>query len=123
MENITGFAEANTSNGNIQIFNAVAIGNVTTSNGVVKVQIAKINNDVEIQSSNGSITLYLANSLDANIKASTSNGKIKLHDSAFTADNISRSNVSGFTGNGGNLLNLSTSNASIHIYDDAKIVF
>ncbi|MCK5050338.1 MAG: DUF4097 family beta strand repeat protein [Candidatus Cloacimonetes bacterium] len=123
LENITGFANANTSNGSIQIYNVVSIGNAKTSNGSIKAHIAKMSNDVDIKSSNGSITLYMANNIDADIKASTSNGKVRLHDFAITADNISKSFVSGFIGNGGNLLKLNTSNANIHIYSDDKIKF
>ncbi|MDP8201516.1 MAG: DUF4097 family beta strand repeat-containing protein [Candidatus Tenebribacter burtonii] len=123
LENITGFVDAITSNGGIQIYNVVSIGNIKTSNGSIKAHIAKMSNDVDIKSSNGSITLYLANSLDADIKASTSNGKIRLHDFTITADNISKSYVSGFIGNGGNLIDLKTSNSNIHIYNDKDILF
>ena len=121
--NITGFADANTSNGSIQIYNVVSIGNAKTSNGSIKAQIAELSNDVDIKSSNGSITLYLANNIDADIEASTSSGKVRLHDFAITADNISKSFVSGIIGNGGNLLKLDTSNANIHIYSDDNIKF
>ncbi len=121
--NITGFADANTSNGSIQIYNVVSIGNAKTSNGSIKAQIAGMSNDVDIKSSNGSITLYLANNLDADIEASTSSGKVRLHDFAITADNISKSFVSGIIGNGGNLLKLDTSNANIHIYSDDNIKY
>ncbi len=123
LENIDGLTSAVTSNGNIQIFNAVNIGNVKTSNGFIKANITKLDNDVDILSSNGSITLYLANTLDADIKATTSNGKIKLHDFPITVNDISKTKISGFIGNGGNLIDLKTSNSTIHIYNDKDILF
>ena len=123
LENITGFADAKTSNGSIQIFNSGGIENAKTSNGSIKAQITKMNDDVNINTSNGSIILYLAKSLDADIQASTSNGRIRLHDLSITTDNISKSNISGLIGMGGKLLDVNTSNASIHIYKDDQIEF
>ncbi len=107
----------------VQIFNAVNIGTLKTSNGSIKAHIVNMGNDVDIKSSNGSITLYLPKDLDADIKASTSNGRIKLHDFPITVSDISKTKVSGLIGNGGNLLDLKTSNSNIHIYNDKKILF
>ena len=123
LENITGFTDAKTSNGSIQIYNAGGIENAKTSNGSIKAQITKMNDDVNINTSNGSIILYLAKSIDADIQASTSNGKIRLHDLSITTDNISKSNISGLISMGGKLLDVNTSNASIHFYNDDQIEF
>jgi len=67
--------------------------------------------------------LYLANSLDADIKATTSNGKINLHDFPITVNDISKTKISGSIGNGSNLIDLKTSNSNIHIYNDNDILF
>jgi len=123
LENITGFADAKTSNGSIQIYNTGGIENAKTSNGSIKAQITKINDDIHINTSNGSIILYLAKNLDADIQASTSNGRIRLHDLSITTDNISKSDISGLFGLGGQLLDVNTSNASIHFYNDDQIEF
>jgi DUF4097 and DUF4098 domain-containing protein YvlB len=79
--------------------------------------------DLELKSSNGSISVYLDNDLDAEINASTSNGKVRLHDYPVMASDTSGTYLAGYVGNGGNLLKLRTSNASIHIYDDNNIEF
>jgi hypothetical protein len=121
LDNIDGLTSAVSSNGSIQIFNSLHIGNVRTSNGSIKAHVINIDNDIDINSSNGSITLYLANTLDADIKAKTSNGKIKLHDFPITVNDISKTKISGLIGNGGNLIDLKTSNSNIHIYNDKDI--
>jgi hypothetical protein len=123
LENIDGLTNAVTTNGSIQIFNAVNIGTLKTSNGSIKAHIINMSNDVDIKSSNGSITVYLPNDLDANIRAITSNGRIKLHEFPITVCDVTKTKVLGSIGNGGNLLELKTSNSNIHIYDDTKIVF
>ena len=123
LDNIDGLTSAVTSNGSIQIFNSLHIGTVRTSNGSIKAHVINMNNDIDINSSNGSITVYLANTLDADIKAKTSNGKIKLHDFPITVNDISKTRISGLIGNGGNLINLKTSNSNIHIYNDKDILF
>jgi len=123
LENIYGLASAITSNGSIQIFNSVNIGKVKTSNGSIKAHLINMNNDIDISSSNGSITVYLTKTLDADVKATTSNGKIKLHDFPITVNDISKTRISGLIGNGGNLLELKTSNSNIHIYNDTDILF
>ncbi len=123
LENITGFADANTSNGSIQIFNAVNIGNLKTSNGTIKAHILNMSNNVDIKSSNSLITLYLANTLNADIKATTSSGKVQLHDFPITVNDMSKTKISGLIGNGGNLLEVKTSNSNIHIYNDTDILF
>jgi DUF4097 and DUF4098 domain-containing protein YvlB len=123
LENINGLASAKTSNGSIQVFNVEYINSIKTSNGSIQAHIKQLTDDVSINSSNGSITVYLDDDLDAELNASTSNGKIKLHDYSIQANNISGSSVAGILGKGGNLLKLRTSNASIHIYDGDKVEF
>ena len=121
IENITGIAQANTSNGSIQIFNVAEVGFAKTSNGSIKAQISFLSNDITIKSSNGSINVYLDEELNADIKASTSNGLIKLHDLSLLTDMISKNYVHGQLGNGGALLKLSTSNANINIFNNRFI--
>ena len=121
--NIEGLTSATTSNGSIQVLNSANIGNLKTSNGSIKAHIVNVSSDVDITSSNGSITLYLTKDLNANIEAKTSNGKIKLYDFPITVNDISKTKVSGSIGDGGNLLDLRTSNSNIHLYNDTKIVF
>ena len=121
--NIDGIVDAHTSNGSINLINVAAISRAKTSNGSIKAQILQVVSDLSLTTSNGSINVYLNPDLDADIKANTSNGRIKLHDVSVYASDISKSNLYGQIGDGGNLLKIRTSNASIHIYDDDKIEF
>jgi hypothetical protein len=121
IENITGLADARSSNGAIQIYNTGGIAGAKTSNGSIKAQINYLTGDTTLKSSNGSISVYLDYDLNADIQASTSNSKIKLHDVSILADDISNSYIHGQIGEGGNLLKLSTSNARINIYDSSYI--
>lgn len=123
LENINGITKAQTSNGSIQIYNVAGIQSVKTSNGSIQAHLKKLYDDVDISTSNGSISVYLDEEIDAQIDASTSNGKIQLHDFPVMTKSISGSYVAGMIGDGGNLLTLRTSNASIHIYSDDKIEF
>ncbi|MCF7793718.1 MAG: DUF4097 domain-containing protein [Candidatus Cloacimonetes bacterium] len=123
LENVTGLVDAKTSNGSVKLFNVAAIENAKTSNGSIKAHLASLPTDTNLRTSNGSITVFLSENLNADIKASTSNGKVKLHDYQILASDISKSYVSGSIGNGGNLLRLSTSNASINIYNERDIQF
>ena len=123
LKNITGVTEANTSNGSIQIYNVAHIGDTKTSNGSIKAHVMNMRNDADISSSNGSITIYLANTLNADLKASTSSGKIKLHDFPIVVNDISKTKISGSIGDGGYLLKLKTSNSNINIYNDTDILF
>lgn len=121
VENITGLATAYTSNGNIRISNVGGVGGAKTSNGSIKAQINNLSNDAVLKSSNGSISVYIDENLDADIQASTSNGKIKLYELALLTDTISKNYVHGQIGSGGALLKLTTSNARINIYNSNYI--
>jgi len=121
IENITGLAYARSSNGAIQIYNTGGISGARTSNGSIKAQINYLADDTTLKSSNGSISVYIDDDLNADIQVSTSNAKIKLHDVTILADDISNSYIHGQIGDGGALLKLSTSNARINIYDSSYI--
>lgn len=123
LENINGLVSAKTTNGSIQIYNVAAIENARTSNGSIKAHISSLPADANIRSSNGSITVYLAEELQAELQASTSNGRVRLHDYPILTHDFSKSYIAGSIGKGGNLLKLTTSNAGINIYDAAEIQF
>ena len=116
LQNINGTAEVSTSNGSIKISQVDGIVSAKTSNGSITAEISKLDNDVEFSTVNGSINLYLAEDLNANIEASTSNSKVHVKDVKITADKITDNYLRGKIGNGGYLLKATTSNSSINIY-------
>jgi len=123
LQNINGYVDAITSNGSIKIFNVVDIGTLKTSNASIKAHVSGLNDDVDIATSNGSITLYVSNELNANLRAKTSNGGIKFNEAILKIEELSKTKLFGQLGDGGNLLNVRTSNSSINIYKDSKILF
>ena len=114
IRNVDGYGEASTSNASIKMFNIGTILGIHTSNGTIKAELNKLMNDLDVTSSNGSITLYLGTSLDADIEASTSNSSINIkNDVNLNTNQLSRSRLSGSIGNGGHQIYSHTSNGSI----------
>ncbi len=114
IRNVDGYGEASTSNASIKMFNIGPILGIHTSNGTIKAELNKLMNDLDVTTSNGSITLYLGISLDADIKASTSNSSINIKDDVkLNTNQLSRSHLSGSIGNGGHQIYSHTSNGSI----------
>lgn len=116
VRDVDGYLEANTSNGKIDIKGTRGIRDVSTSNGSVRVEIPKIDDDVDISTSNGSVDLYLDKDLDANLDLRTSNGKISVHDLEVMMSNSSSTRFKGKMGKGGSMVQVSTSNGSIDLY-------
>ena len=114
IRNVNYYGEASTSNASIKMFNIGTILGIHTSNGTIKAELNKLMNDLDVTTSNGSITLYLGTSLDADIKASTSNSSINIKDDVkLNTNQLSRSHLSGSIGNGGHQIYSHTSNGSI----------
>lgn len=114
IRNVEGYGDASTSNASIKMFNIGTILGIHTSNGTIKAELNKLMNDLDVTTSNGSITLYLGTSLDADIEASTSNSSIKIKDDVnLNTNRLSRSHLSGSIGNGGHQIYSHTSNGSI----------
>jgi DUF4097 and DUF4098 domain-containing protein YvlB len=120
LNTIDGFVEADTSNGGISITGVRGVNDVSTSNGPIFMEILDFQKDIDIVTSNAGITVYLNTELNANIELKTSSvsGKIVLHDIANYIDFswFDSSHIIGTLGNGGNKINVDTSNGSIHLY-------
>lgn len=118
VDGLSGGIEAQTSNGRIEATLEAANGPVKldTSNGSVEVRLpAKFDDDVRVHTSNGSITVRAPESLNARVTARTSNSSIKSDFDIRSRGEINRHHLEGVIGAGGPLLDLSTSNSSIHI--------
>jgi hypothetical protein len=95
----TGFAEANTVNGDINCY----LG-ATTMAG-----------DVEFETVNGSITIEMPEGLNADVHASTVNGSIDSDFPIMVTGRMNRRTLRGTIGDGGSELRLSTVNGSIRL--------
>ncbi|MEW5785181.1 MAG: DUF4097 family beta strand repeat-containing protein [Bacillota bacterium] len=116
IRNVDGSVRAATSNGKIDITGVAGVQEVKTSNGSISVEMPQITGDTSIRTSNGSIKVYLADDLDANLEADTSNGKIDVHAVSLTVETVNNTYLKGKLGSGGALLDLSTSNGSIDLF-------
>ena len=111
-----GFVKLDTSNGGIEAKGITGIESIKTSNGKIEVEIPAIKSGgVDISTSNGSITAYISRKLNLNIDSSTSNGKIEVKDLELTLITSSDRVLRGKLGSGGDLLNITTSNANIYL--------
>ncbi|SRR5579864_8184189 len=119
-EEVTGQLEADTSNGNITVHLAKAESGhpirLDTSNGSIDLTVDQPGrNDVIASTSNAGITVHLAPSIGAQVKAHTSNGSISSDFDVKVQGEISKHHLEGTIGSGGPMLELSTSNGSIHL--------
>lgn len=117
-EGVRGSLEATTSNShvNAKVTEAGRPVHVDTSNGSIDLTLpgAAIG-DVRASTSNSSITVRLPKEPDARLVANTSNSSISTDFEVRTIGSINKSHIEGTLGNGGALMDLSTSNGHIRI--------
>ncbi len=117
IEKNEGSIKARTSNGDVIADKTDMIIEAVTSNGKIKVEIKTLPEDgATIRSSNGSITLYLEENMNANVNASTSNGKVSASNLSFVNLTQNKWSITGTLNEGGRDLNIKTSNGSIILY-------
>ena len=117
-ERLGGSFEADTSNSSVhadisRTDRPVRIG---TSNGAVELALPpKFASDVHVNTNNGGITLRLAEGANARLSARTSNASISTEVEVRAEGEIGKNRLEGVIGSGGPLIDLSTSNGSIHL--------
>jgi DUF4097 and DUF4098 domain-containing protein YvlB len=121
LKDVAGTVRVRTCNGKIEIKGKTAVREANTSNGSIRIDLHSIPEDgSEIVTSNGSIDLYVDVELNADLRGTTSLGKISIRDlaleSRFTAATESSTLIMGKIGEGGRLIGVSTSNGEIRLY-------
>ena len=116
VKDVDGSVSAETTNGNIKIEDVTGVRGAETSNGIITVEIPSLSNNVEIKTSNGAVTVYVSEDLDADLSISTSNGQITVHDVQLDLESSSATSVEGTMGDGGYDLTIETSNGNIDLY-------
>lgn len=111
---------ANTSNGSINVTGSTLVGtknSFRTSNGKIIIDsILPESGELEIESSNGQITLYLPDSINAHIDALTSNGKVDINGLPITISSMTKTSVKGNLNGGSDIdISVKTSNADINL--------
>jgi DUF4097 and DUF4098 domain-containing protein YvlB len=119
-EGVRGGLEAETSNGGIKIHLAKAepgrAVKLETSNGGIDLTVDNAaQNDVYASTSNAGISVHMPASIAARVRAHTSNGSISSDFDVQVQGQVSKHSLEGTIGSGGPLLDLSTSNGSIHL--------
>ena len=115
---LEGSLEATTSNGPIQaeLKTVNAPVRAETSNGSIELRLpATLRDEVRAHTSNGGITVHLPEAVNARLSAHTSNASISSDFDLKTTGEMGRNHVDAVLGNGGPLVELSTSNGGIHL--------
>ncbi len=116
IDNVDGFIQATTSNGRIKIEDTKGVIDLKSSNLGIDAEIFDFQDDIEIRTSNGGITLYINPSLNAELDISTSNGYITIDDDLGLSLSLSEEKHKvGQLGDGGNQIDIHTSNGNIKI--------
>jgi len=76
VSNVRGLVSASSSNGDLLISGAEGLGALRTSNGNIEAELQDIRENIEIRTSNGSISLLVNSDLALDFEAATSNGEI-----------------------------------------------
>jgi DUF4097 and DUF4098 domain-containing protein YvlB len=116
VQGLVGDANLETSNGGVRAERVNGAFQAVTSNGGIDVTLdALAGHELEVRTSNSGITLRLPPSINARVKADTSNGSISSDFDVQKEGSSSRTHLEGTIGSGGPLLHLSTSNGSIRL--------
>lgn len=120
IKDIAGKIEAQVVNGTIRATGLSGDINISSVNGSVYVLYDKNSdnlNNIDVETVNGSIKLFLPESTNANITADTMHGKIS-NTYGLTAEknNFFGRNLRGELGNGGGQINLDSVNGNINVF-------
>lgn len=112
---VEGDATLHTSNGHIHADRLTGDADATTSNGGIDLTMAGKLAGIHAHTSNGGITVRLPDPLNARIIAQTSNSSIHSDFEVRMGGEFSKHRLEGTVGNGGPVVDLTTSNGSIRI--------
>ena len=116
LQNTEGTAELRTSNGLITVVNHNGDLSGETSNGLISVDmVLPRQGECTLRTSNGPINLSVPASASAIVEASTSNGKIEIHDLDISVIRMDKKEFKGKMGGGQGDIDLKTTNGSIII--------
>ncbi len=119
-EGLRGGLEADTSNSSINArLEQVPAGRpvrLETTNGSVELSLpANFANDIRVSTSNSGVTLHMPYQVNAHVTARTTNSSISSDFEVRMRGEFSKNRLEGVIGNGGPLIDLSTSNGNIRL--------
>ncbi len=115
VSNVNGIVSARSSNGDIIVTGVRGLGGLRTSNGSIEAELPVLHEDLELRTSNGSITLSLDSTLEADLEANTSNGTVNVSNLNVDIVKLEQTSFTGLMNGGGHKINISTSNGSINL--------
>lgn len=111
-----GRIELHTTNGSIRAKNINGTVDAGTTNGSIYLDLAEVKNDIKAGTTNGSVNLKLGGSVNAELRARTTNGGLTVDFPVTIQGTISsRHRIEGRIGTGGPLIDLHTTNGAIRI--------
>ena len=117
-DRLGGSLDANTSNSSVHVdvTRPDKSIRIDTSNGSVELSLPpNFSSPIHVDTNNGAITVRMPESTNARLSARTSNASIKTELEVRAQGDISKNRLDGVIGSGGPLIDLSTSNGSIHL--------
>jgi hypothetical protein len=115
VNDLDGYVSATTSNGHITVENTTGVSFLQTSNGGITAEVAAIQDDLDIITSNGQIIVSLSPAINAELDLKTSNGRISLSGISLTNATYNDRHTMGTLGEGGPVITIQTSNGNITI--------
>ncbi|MFC1608017.1 DUF4097 family beta strand repeat-containing protein [Candidatus Latescibacterota bacterium] len=110
-----GSIDAKTTNGSITLEDASEVISARTTNGSIDATFREMSSDINLTTTNGSILLRFPADLNADLEMKTTNGSIKANQIQILVDEMSKRYIKGKLGDGGNELNLRTTNGNIKL--------
>ncbi len=113
---VDGKIDVTTSNGSIELVDVADFKQVRSANGSISAEILNSpENDMDFVTSNGSIHLYIAGSVTAEVTMSTSLGRVSVHNVAIVPEKKSATFFRGSLGTGGSTIRATTTNGSVNL--------
>ncbi|MEE2776329.1 MAG: DUF4097 family beta strand repeat-containing protein [Acidobacteriota bacterium] len=117
---VTGAIDARTTNGQIHIRELAGTARARTTNGSIRAELQKVNgaSDCEFRTTNGGITLFVPETLGAEVVATTTTGAVNTDFAVLERSGSSRwrrKSLKGEINGGGSKLTLVTTNGSIQL--------
>jgi ribosomal protein S11 len=116
IQDVDGYIDVITSNGRVEVKDSTGIKNIRSSNGDIFVEIFDFKENIIISTSNGGISVYINQALNANLMVTTSNGRISITELNLDITSSEEKRIVGKLGVGGNNIEITTSNGNINIY-------
>lgn len=119
VSNVEGTIRLRTTNGKIEAEALKGLVSARTTNGSVRIELTEVRSDEEMEflTTNGSVTLYIPNNIDCNVRARTTNGSIRTDFPLEVQGKYGSKRVQGKINSGGPLIFIETTNGSIRLLE------